>query len=43
MRNDTFEVCMKGNTDTVELNFDINGNRMNVEITFYVKEREMDE
>ena len=34
------EVCMKGKTDTVELDFDIKGNQLNVEITFSVKESE---
>ena len=40
---DLLEVCMKGKTDTVELDFDINGNQLHVEITFSVKERETDE
>ena len=31
-------MCMEGNTDTVELDFDINGNQLNVEITFSIKE-----
>lgn len=34
---DLLEVCMKGKTDTVELDFDINGNQLNVEITFSIK------
>lgn len=33
---DLMEVCMKGKTDTVELDFDINGEQLNVEITFSV-------
>ena len=36
-------MCMEGNTDTVELDFDINGNQLHIEITFSVKERETDE
>ena len=35
---DLLEACMKGNTDTVELDFDINGNQLNIEITFSIKE-----
>ena len=31
-------MCMEGNTDTAELDFDINGNQLNVEITFSIKE-----
>lgn len=34
---DLLEVCIKGKTDTVELDFDINGNQLNVEITFSIK------
>lgn len=34
---DLLEVCTKGKTDTVELDFDINGNQLNVEITFSIK------
>lgn len=36
--SDLLEVCIKGKTDTVELDFDINGNQLNVEITFSIKE-----
>ena len=32
------EACMKRKTDTVEIDFDINGNQFNIEITFSVKE-----
>lgn len=34
---DLLEVCMKEKTDTVGLDFDINGNQLNVEITFSIK------
>ena len=36
-------MCMEGNTDTVELDFDINGNQLHVEIIFSVKAGETDE
>ncbi len=35
---DLLEVCVKGNTDTIELDFNINGTQLNVEITFSIKE-----
>lgn len=40
---DLMEVCMKGKTDTVELDFDINRNQLHVEITFSVKGSGTDE
>ena len=36
-------MCMEGKTDTVELDFDINGNQLHVEIIFSVKAGETDE
>lgn len=35
---DLLEICMDNRTDSIDLDFDINGQRLNIEITFSVKE-----
>ena len=30
------ELCMKNNTDNIELNFNINGRELNIDITFSI-------
>lgn len=34
---DLLELCMKNNTDNIELNFNINGRELNMDITFSVR------
>lgn len=36
---DLLDMCSKGDTDTISLSFDINGRRLNVEMTFSVENK----
>lgn len=35
---DVLQLCMDGNTDSITLQFEVNGRRLHVDMTFYVEE-----
>ena len=40
---DLLEMCIKEKTDTIEIEFDINGKQLDVEISFSIKEGGVEE
>lgn len=35
---DVLELCMNGNTDSITLQFEVNGKQLHVDMTFYISE-----